>query len=632
MANETTKEKAYEKLSKSEQMVIDIVLKNLEDGSGLWSPGWVSTGLPRNAITGKGYRGSNNIRLFMIGMERGYKDNRWLTFRQMTEKGWSFKQDEEGNSLAKNKGVGIDYYELRDRETKRPFDRSVLDGMTEDEKREYMDENVYALKRSYTVFNADLVEGIPANEETLPGVMESIERVDNFLDGWSEKEAKIVYGGDEAYYSPRLDEIHLPEQKAFRSTAEFYSTALHELGHSTGHEKRLNRQITNSFASDEYAKEELRAEIGSLFLEQEFGVPTDPEHLRNSCAYVENWYGAIKKDPSIFFSAVTDASKISAYVMDKEREFSLEKEATKEKSEAVSGPLSFVDSASSSPADEAQKEGETEATRGGMQGGAHPLASVPSNSVRENAQGVQGGGFPLAQDEKIEPYAIVKDEDDAGETVYRLKMIAPYGQTRSQFGGYGFRSPEALMKEFSIMQLKPVWRGTKFKEVSISELAEMSRERADQYYAKQERRNEDRKIGYMLPSQYAAKVENEWRPDMKGRGIESLAPSDRELVSKAETGTEGSVFQALFRGDRVTGEWAADVNSIMRRLALYTEDAEQIGRVFRASGQFREGMLETEIKQLATSAIGTVKKILPKIMQTDDEIKHHGSRQNSATK
>ena len=110
MANEATKEKTYEKLSKSEQMVIDIVLKNLENGSGIWSPGWVSTGLPRNAITGKGYRGSNNIRLFIIGMERGYKDNRWLTFRQMTEKGWSFKLDEEGNSLAKNKGVGIDYY------------------------------------------------------------------------------------------------------------------------------------------------------------------------------------------------------------------------------------------------------------------------------------------------------------------------------------------------------------------------------------------------------------------------------------------------------------------------------------------------------------------------------------------
>ena len=55
--------------------------------------------------------------------------------------------------------------------------------------------------------------------------MENIERVDNFLDGWSEKEAKIVYGGDVAYYSPRLDEIHPPEQNAFRSTAEVYSTA-----------------------------------------------------------------------------------------------------------------------------------------------------------------------------------------------------------------------------------------------------------------------------------------------------------------------------------------------------------------------------------------------------------------------
>ena len=81
-------------------------------------------------------------------------------------------------------------------------------------------------RKSYTVFNADLVEGIPANEETRPGVKENIERVDNFLDGWSEKEAKIVYGGDVAYYSSRLDEIHPPEQNAFRSTAEFYSTAL----------------------------------------------------------------------------------------------------------------------------------------------------------------------------------------------------------------------------------------------------------------------------------------------------------------------------------------------------------------------------------------------------------------------
>lgn len=395
MANETTKEKAYEKLSKSEQMVIDIVLKNLENGSGIWSPGWVSTGLPRNAITGKGYRGSNNIRLFMIGMERGYKDNRWLTFRQMTEKGWSFKLDEEGNSLAKNKGVGIDYYELRDRETKRPFDRSVLDGMTEDEKREYMDENVYALKRSYTVFNADLVEGIPANEETLPGVMESIERVDNFLDGWSEKEAKIVYGGDEAYYSPRLDEIHLPEQKAFRSTAEFYSTALHELGHSTGHEKRLNRQITNSFASDEYAKEELRAEIGSLFLEQEFGVPTDPEHLRNSSAYVENWYGAIKKDPSIFFSAVTDASKISAYVMGKEKEFSLEKEATKEKNEAVSGPFLLWIPLQVRPPTRLKKKARQRRREGGCKGERTPLQVSIQTAFGRTRRGFKGEDSPL---------------------------------------------------------------------------------------------------------------------------------------------------------------------------------------------------------------------------------------------
>lgn len=630
--NDTTKGKTYAKLSKSEQAVIDIVLENLENGSGLWNQGWVSTGMPRNAVTGKAYRGTNNIKLFFIGMKRGYKENRWLTFNQMRERGWSFKQDEEGNSLAKNKGVGIDFYELMDRETKRPFDRSTLDGMTLEEQQEYMHDNVYALKRTYTVFNADLVEGIPAKEERLPGVMDNIERVDKFLDAYSENEVPIHYGGDAAFYRPSSDEIHLPEREKFYSAAEFYSTALHEVGHSTGAEKRLNRELNTNFASDDYAVEELRAEIGSMFLEQEFGVPTDTEHLRNNSAYIENWYQKIKSDPSVFFSAVADASKISAYIMAKEREYFPEKIPQEKKDDAISAPPSFVDSASSSPADEVRKDEKAEATKGGMQGGDRPLASVPSKEFRESEQGVQGGGFPLAREEKTEPYAIVDDVDEYGDHTYRLKMIAPYGQTRYQFGGYAFRSREALLKEFSVMKLKPIWRGTEFEEVSISELTDLSRERADKFYERQEHRNEERKIGYMLPSQYAAKAENEWRPDMTGKGTESLLlDADRELVAKAEEGADGNVFKSLFQGERVTGEWEADVNSLMRRIAVYTNDAEQVVRIFKASGQYREEMTGSDIKLLAVKAVGTIKALLPKVTASE-EIKHHGSRQNAVTK
>ena len=65
-----------------------------------------------------------------------------MTFKQMTDKGWSFKRNEEGKSLGKNAGVTIEYFELRDKETKQPFDRHVLDGMTADERNEYMEENV----------------------------------------------------------------------------------------------------------------------------------------------------------------------------------------------------------------------------------------------------------------------------------------------------------------------------------------------------------------------------------------------------------------------------------------------------------------------------------------------------------
>ena len=75
-------------------------------------------------------------------MERGYSDNRWLTYNQMKEKGWDFKRDEEGNSMGKKAGVSIEYFSLYDKQTKQAFDRNTLDGLTEAERDDYMDENV----------------------------------------------------------------------------------------------------------------------------------------------------------------------------------------------------------------------------------------------------------------------------------------------------------------------------------------------------------------------------------------------------------------------------------------------------------------------------------------------------------
>lgn len=135
--NSEEKNTAYEKLTPQRKQLVDKVMENLEKGNLFWTQGWVSSGAPESAITGKKYRGINNLFLSLIAMSENYGDNRWATFKQMEEKGWTFKKDEEGNSLAKGKGASIEYYEMRDKETKRRFDRSVLDGMTASEQQEY---------------------------------------------------------------------------------------------------------------------------------------------------------------------------------------------------------------------------------------------------------------------------------------------------------------------------------------------------------------------------------------------------------------------------------------------------------------------------------------------------------------
>ena len=103
MENEE-KNSAYEKLTPQRKQLVDKVMENLEKGNLFWSQGWVSSGAPESAVTGKKYRGINNLFLSLIAMSENYEDNRWATFKQMEEKGWTFKKDEEGKSAAKGKG------------------------------------------------------------------------------------------------------------------------------------------------------------------------------------------------------------------------------------------------------------------------------------------------------------------------------------------------------------------------------------------------------------------------------------------------------------------------------------------------------------------------------------------------
>ena len=321
MSENETKSSAYEKLTPQRKQLVDQVLANLEKGNLFWTQGWVAAGAPESAVTGKKYRGINNLYLSLVAMAENYGDNRWATFRQMEEKGWTFKKDEEGHTLGKGKSVSVEYYEMRDKETKRRFDRSVLDGMTFDEQREYMDKNVYWLRKFYRVFNCSLMDGVPAKEMPMIDVNDRNEKAEAILDYWNANESKIVYGGSQAFYRPSTDEVHLPEREKFKSTQSFYDTAFHEIGHSTGHQSRLNRDLSGGFGSQSYAMEELRAEIASIFMAQDLGIEPSEDRLQNNAAYIQSWKDEIKENPNALFTAIADADKIARYVSSKEQAY-----------------------------------------------------------------------------------------------------------------------------------------------------------------------------------------------------------------------------------------------------------------------------------------------------------------------
>lgn len=532
------KSSAYDKLTPQRKALVDMVLKNLENGKGVWEQGWADTGVPVSAATGKRYHGINNLFLSLIAIERGYTDNRWATFHQISDRGWSFKKDEEGRSRGKDAGVTIEFYELYDRETKKAFERSTLDGMTESERDEYMQENVRPMRKYFRVFNGDIIEGIPEREKREIDPSERVERAEKLLEYWNDYESKIVYGGDQAFYRRNTDEIHSPKREAFKNLHEFYGTNFHEMGHSTGHESRLNRDLTGAFGSEKYALEELRAELSAMFLEQEVGLAVSEKHIENNSRYIREWHNEIKENPDALFTAIADADNIVKYIANKEQEY----------------------------------------------------------SRMENG----------------EPYAVVEDVDELGDTVYGVKMTSGYGQTTSMLPT-AYKNREELLAEFDKVKQLPSWQDKEFYEVSYEQLQEISEKRAKAEDRRAERK--DRPM-YVLPSVIAANATARSKPiDMRERGIDGLTRmSDIDVVERAKRTHGGEQFEKLYNGKTMFGDEEKDERALMARLAMFCNgDEEQLMRIFKSSGQYREEKPNSLYEKMARQSIERIDRLKGKI-------------------
>lgn len=283
------------------EQVAEKLIEQLKAGTAPWQkpwePGNPGSLIPINPTTGKRYKGINAIQL----MSQGHSDQRWLTYKQAAAVGAQVRRGE--------KGTPIQYWKFSEEQTKidEQTGKPVLDAKGEPVKETVQLERPRVFFA--TVFNAEQIDGLPPMQRKEQS-WNAVERAEHIL---AASGVPIRHGEhDRAFYRPSTDSIHLPSKGQFPSADNYYATALHELGHATGHPSRLDRDLVHPFGSEGYAKEELRAEIASMILGDELGIGHDPgQHA----AYVGSWIKALQEDPLEIFRAAADAEKIQDFVL-----------------------------------------------------------------------------------------------------------------------------------------------------------------------------------------------------------------------------------------------------------------------------------------------------------------------------
>lgn len=253
----------------------------MESEPGEWTQPWRGA-LPANGVTGRRYSGTNILLLGLTAGERGYESNRWATFKQWRDAGCSVRKGERSSVVVFYKSLTV------------PDDDS--DDPTATKR--------VPLLRYNSVFAAEQVDGEHAARLRAPGeAFDADESAETFF---ANVGAIVRHGGDAAHYSKQNDAITLPPRATFESSAAYYSTAAHEHVHWTGGPTRLDRISHKRFGDDEYAREELVAELGSVFVMAHLGLRHEPDERQT--AYLAHWSAHLRRKPRDLWSVVGDAS------------------------------------------------------------------------------------------------------------------------------------------------------------------------------------------------------------------------------------------------------------------------------------------------------------------------------------
>ena len=272
------------------ETVTNLIVERLEAGVIPWHMPWkTASAIPRNLVSKKPYRGFNFWYLLSFGFERPY----FLSFKQVQDLGGKIKKGSSSFMIVFWKMVEYE----KDDETKE-----------------------IPMLRYYRVFHIDDVEGIDPDKIPENSAhdhdFDPIASCEQLIQFWSDSPV-IKLDQKKACYIPSLDEVHMPGARTFFQDEEFYSTIFHELCHSTGHRKRLNRheRFSNlNFASKDYSQEELVAEMGAAYLCGICGI--ENATIDNSAAYIQGWLKKLKSDKKFIVMASGLAQKAVDYILD----------------------------------------------------------------------------------------------------------------------------------------------------------------------------------------------------------------------------------------------------------------------------------------------------------------------------